>query len=293
MKPASFEYFAPTTLEEALERIGEVGNDGGKILAGGQSLIPAMNFRLAQPAALVDLNRVEELFYIKTDPKGDLLIGAMTRDTAVEFHPDVKKVSPMVDECLPFLAHAQIRNRGTFGGAVCHGDPAGQVPVVAVAQNFDLLIKSKANGERWVKAEDFYLAMYTNVVEADEILIQVKIPKLAAKAGSSYKQTARQAGASALVGVATVLELDEKEQCKDVRLAYMGVSEMPVLSQKSAELMKGQKVTDALIAEAVEACVSDELDPGQDMHATPAFRRHLARELGKAALSEAFARAKK
>lgn len=293
MKPASFEYYAPTTLEEALDRIGEVGNDGGKILAGGQSLIPAMNFRLAQPTALVDLNRVEELFYIKTDATGAVLVGAMTRDTSVEFDPEVKKVAPMLHECLPFLAHSQIRNRGTFGGAVCHGDPAGQVPVVAVAQNYDLLIKSKANSERWVKAEDFYLSLYTNVVEPDEILVQVKIPKLPAHAGSSYKQTARQAGASAIVGVASVVELDEKEQCKNVRLVYMGVGEMPVFSQKAAEVMVGQKVNDTLIAEAVEACIAEELDPGQDMHATPAFRKHLSRELGKASIQEAFARAKK
>lgn len=292
MKPASFEYFAPTSLEEALERIAEVGDDGGKILAGGQSLIPAMNFRLAQPSYLVDLNRVAELFYIKPESDGNVLIGAMTRDTTVEFSAEVGKVAPMVQECMPFLAHAQIRNRGTFGGAITHGDPAGQVPVVAVAQNFDLHLRSK-NADRWVKADEFYIAMYTNLLESDEMLAEIRIQKLPAHTGTCYRQMARQAGASALVGTATLITLDDKGVCTNARAAFMGVSEMPVLSSEISNMLIGQKLSEALISDAVEACVDHELDPGSDMHATPEFRSHLARSLGKAALTEAFARAQK
>lgn len=292
MKPASFEYFAPTSLEEALDRIAEVGDDGGKILAGGQSLIPAMNFRLAQPSYLVDLNRVSDLFYIKTEASGDVLIGTMTRDTTVEFSAEVGKVAPMVHECMPFLAHAQIRNRGTFGGAITHGDPAGQVPVVAVAQNFDLHLRSK-NADRWVKADEFYIAMYTNLLESDEMLAEIRINKLPARTGTCYRQMARQAGASALVGTATLITLDENGVCSNARAAFMGVSEMPVLSSEISNMLTGQKLTESLISEAVNACVDNELDPGSDMHATPEFRSHLARELGKTALIEAFARAKK
>lgn len=292
MKPASFEYFSPTSLEEALEKIAEVGNDGGKILAGGQSLIPAMNFRLAQPSYIIDLNRIPELFYIKPATNGDVSIGTMTRDTTVEFNAEVGKVSPMIHECMPFLAHPQIRNRGTFGGAVTHGDPAGQVPVVAVAQNFGLKIQSKS-AERWVNAEEFYISMYTNVIEADEMLVEIKLPKLPAHTGTSYKQMARQAGASALVGTATLISLDGSGVCTNARAAFMGVGEMPILSAVISEALIGQKLNAALISDAVENCVSNELDPGQDMHATPDFRRHLARTLGKAALLEAFARAEK
>ncbi len=292
MKPASFEYFAPTSLEEALDRVAEVGEEGGKILAGGQSLIPAMNFRLAQPSYLVDLNRIEELFYIKPADNGDVLIGTMTRDTTVEFNAEVGKVTPMIHECMPFLAHAQIRNRGTFGGAITHGDPAGQVPVVAVAQNFGLRIKSKS-AERWVNAEDFYVSMYTNVIEHDEMLVEIRLPKLPAHSGTCYKQMARQAGASALVGTATLIALDDKGICKNARAAFMGVSEMPVLSSIISESLVGQKLSEAIINDAVDACVSNELDPGSDMHATPEFRSHLARTLGKAALAEAYARAQK
>jgi CO/xanthine dehydrogenase FAD-binding subunit len=292
MKPASFEYFAPTSLEEALDRVAEVGEEGGKILAGGQSLIPAMNFRLAQPASLVDLNRIEELFYIKPASDGGLLIGTMTRDTTIEFNAEVGKVAPMVHECLPFMAHPQIRNRGTFGGALTHGDPAGQLPVVAVAENFNLHIKSK-NADRWVRTEDFYLSMYTNVIEHDEMLVEIWMNKHPAHTGTSYKQMARQAGASALVGTAVLLTIDEKDVCKDARVSFMGVSEMPILSHEISNILIGQKLSEEIIHDAVEACVTKELEPGQDMHATSDFRRHLARVLGNAAVEEAFARAKK
>jgi carbon-monoxide dehydrogenase medium subunit len=292
MKPASFEYFAPTSVDEALERVAEVGEEGGKILAGGQSLIPAMNFRLAQPAYLVDLNRIPELSFIKSTDNGDLLIGTMTRDTTVEFNAEVGKVAPMAHECMPFLAHAQIRNRGTFGGAITHGDPAGQIPVVAMAQNFGLHIKSKS-GDRWVNTEDFYTSMYANVLEHDEMLYEIRIPKLPAHSGSCYKQMARQVGASALVGIATVITLDDKGTCVNARFALMGVAEMAILSKEVTNILVGQKLNEAIISDAVEACVDNELDPGQDMHATPEFRRHLARVLGKAALVEALARAQK
>lgn len=291
MKPASFEYYGPRTIEEALDRIGEVGNDGGKILAGGQSLIPAMNFRLAQPAALVDLNNVSELFYIKPSKSDGLLIGTMTRDATVEFDPQVAKFSPLVKECLPFLAHPQIRNRGTFGGAITHGDPAGQVPVVAVAQEFKMHIRS-VSAERWVVAEDFYVSLFTNVIEPDEMLVELEIPKLAARTGSCYKQTNRQAGASAIVGVATIISLDEQDVCTKARLAYMGVDEMPVLSKEASNILVGQKISEAAIREAVNACVTKELQPGGDMHATPEFRSYLANALGVEALTEAAKRAK-
>lgn len=291
MKPASFEYFAPTSLEEALDRISEVGADGGKILAGGQSLIPAMNFRLAQPAYLVDLNRIDDLFYIKSEPAGDVWMGAMTRDATAEFSSEIHRVAPMLQECMPFMAHPQIRNRGTVGGAISHGDPAGQIPVVAVAQNFQLRVQSKST-ERWINAEDFYLAMYTNAMEEDEILTEIKIQKLPDFTGTCYQQTARQAGASALVAVAALITLDENEICRNARLAFMAVSDKPVLSQKVAEGLIGEKITDALLSAVVEESVSTELDPGDDMHASPEFRSHLACTLGKAALTRAFARAR-
>lgn len=292
MKPASFAYFAPKSLAEALENIAEVGDDGGKILAGGQSLVPAMNFRMAQPTALVDLNEIPELFYIKPAKTGGLLIGAMTRDRTVELDSMVKERAPIVPECLYWMAHPTIRNRGTFGGALAHSDPAGQLPVVAAVMNFKFHIQSKKT-DRWVNADDFFVSVYTTCLEADEILTGIEVPAMAKMTGFSYKQMSRQAGESALLGVATILSLDDNGIIKDSRIAYMGVAEKPVMAMKAMEILKGQKPSDALITEAIIATVSDDLDPGADIHASVEFRMHLARTMGIASVKEAIARAVK
>src|SRR5512146_1083821 len=147
MKPAPFEYYAPTSVQEALDRLGQLGYDG-KVLAGGQSLIPAMNFRMARPAALVDLNNVAELFYVKPAPQGGYLIGTMTRDVTVENHPEIKAKYDALNKAFYTWAHPQIRNRGTFGGALAHADPAGQLPGVAVALEFRMKVAGKNTGER-------------------------------------------------------------------------------------------------------------------------------------------------
>lgn len=292
MKPASFKYFAPSSTEEALSIIAEVGDDGGKVLAGGQSLVPAMNFRMAQPTALVDLNEIKELFYIKPSPKGGLLIGTMTRDRSVELDPLVKERAPMIPECLYWMAHPTIRNRGTFGGALAHSDPAGQIPVVASAMGFNFHIRSK-DSDRWVPVDDFFVSIYTTCMEATEILAEIEVPAMPRKTGTSFKQVARQAGESALVGVATLLTLDDSGKVKDGRISYMGVSEKPVLALEAMRLLKGQKPTDELIRDAIEATVINELDPGPDIHASAEYRRHMARSLGVSSVVEAIARAEK
>lgn len=132
MKPAPFDYYAPKTVEEALQNLTDLGYSG-KVLAGGQSLIPAMNFRMSRPSALVDLNKVEELFYIKPTADGGLAIGTMTRDNMVENDPVIKQHFPIVAETVKYIAHSQIRARGTFGGAIAHADPAAQIPALSVA----------------------------------------------------------------------------------------------------------------------------------------------------------------
>jgi aerobic carbon-monoxide dehydrogenase medium subunit len=292
MKPASFEYFAPTNLAEALENIAQVGDDGGKILAGGQSLVPAMNFRMAQPTALVDLNKIAELFYIKPTQNGGLKIGAMTRDRVVELDTTVKQRAPIIPECLYWLAHPTIRNRGTFGGALAHSDPAGQLPVVAAAMQFKFHLQSK-KADRWVDVDDFFVSVYTTCLEADEILTEIEVPAMNKMTGYSFKQVSRQSGESALVGVASILSLDESGIVKDGRIAYMGVAEKPVLASEAMGMLKGNKPTDELIADAINATINNELDPGADIHASIDFRKHLARELGIGVVKEAIKRASK
>jgi len=288
MKPAPFDYYAPTSVKEALERLAQLGYEG-KVLAGGQSLIPAMNFRLAQPAALVDLNNVAELFYIRPSG-GDVLIGAMTRDTTVEYDPLVAERAPMIREAMYHVAHPQIRNRGTFGGAIAHADPAGQLPAVVVALNGRLRVRSK-RGERWVPADDFFVGLFTTVLGPDELLVEVALPPLPPNSGWSYKQVARQSGAGALVGVAAVVTLDGNKHCQQARVVFLSVGEKPLLAQQATKLLVGQSPTKEAIRATAETAASSDVDPGSDIHASADYRRHLVNVLTRQALTEAFNRA--
>src|SRR5260221_86909 len=174
MKPAPFEYFRPRTLEEALALLAEHA-DEAKPLAGGQSLIPAMNFRLATPAVLVDLNALPELAYIKNDPDG-LHLGGMTRQRAIERSPIVAKQAPLVAETMPFIAHAAIRNRGTVGGSLAHADPAAELPAVMLALNARFELRS-STASRTVNADDFFLGLFATAVEPGELLTEITVPK--------------------------------------------------------------------------------------------------------------------
>lgn len=288
MKPAPFEYYAPTSVVEALEILAQLGYDG-KILAGGQSLVPAMNFRMAQPAALVDLNNIAELFYVRPAADGGLLIGTMTRDSVVDRDPLVRERFPLINEVMPHIGHVQIRNRGTFGGALAHADPAGQLPMLSLALNARCHIRSQ-KGERWVPATEFYLGPFTPAVEPDEMLVEVALPPLAPHSGWSYQQMARQHGAQALVGVAVVVTLDERQRCQAARIALLSVGETPFLATRAMALLQGQAPTAEAIRAAAEQ-VATEIDPGTDIHATAEYRRHVAAVLTRRALTIAFERA--
>jgi carbon-monoxide dehydrogenase medium subunit len=292
MKPASFKYFAPKSKEEALFILAQEGDDGGKVLAGGQSLVPAMNFRMAQPTALIDLNEIKELFFVNPSANGGLMIGTMTRDRTVELDRMVIEKAPLIPECLYWLAHPTIRNRGTFGGALAHSDPAGQLPVVASAMNFKFHIQSTTS-DRWVDADDFFVSIYTTCMGATEMLVEIEVPSMPENAGYSFKQVSRQAGESALVGVATMLIFDSSGKVQDGRIAFMGVDEKPVPGLKAFDMLKGNVPSEELIREAIVASVQSEMDPGPDIHATEEYRRHLARELGVQSVLESIVRARK
>jgi aerobic carbon-monoxide dehydrogenase medium subunit len=290
MKPAPFDYYAPANVAEALDLLSDLGYDV-KVLAGGQSLVPAMNFRLAQPPALLDLNNISELSYIRSTPEGGVVIGAMTRDSAVEHDPLVLERFPVIKEAMVTIAHPQIRNRGTFGGAIAHGDPTGQLPSVTLALGADYHLRSKT-GERVVPADEFYLGSFTTVIEPEELLVEVEIPPLPAHSGACYKQMARQAGAQALVGVTAVVTLDDKGVCQNVRLGYLSVSETPALASEAANVLMGQAPTLELIQKAAETAANVDFDPAGDIHCSPEYRRRLIEVLTVQALTEAVERAK-
>jgi carbon-monoxide dehydrogenase medium subunit len=291
MKPAPFEYYAPTTTEEALALLAQHGYDA-KLLAGGQSLIPTMNFRLAQPSVLVDLNRIPELFYIKPDKNGGVLVGAMTRESQVEHDPLIAERAPLVHETMPHIAHPQIRSRGTFGGCMAHADPAAELPAVSVALGARFRVRSRS-GERWVPVDEFFIGFFTTTLQPDELLVEVSLPPMPPnrRGGWSFQEVARRHGDYALVGVATLVTLDDKDQCEQARLVFLSVGDGPVEAHQAAEALRGQVPTPEAIRAAAEAAASIDVDPSSDIHATADYRRHLVKVLARRSLERALERA--
>lgn len=291
MKPVNFDYYAPATMDEALDTLAELGYDG-KVLAGGQSLIAAMNFRMARPHALVDLNNISELSYIKTTPENGLAIGTMTRVFTVENSPEVIRRFPLLPEVAKFIAHPPIRRRGTFGGAIAHADPAGQLPSIAVVMNMKALIKGKGR-ERWVDAPDLIVGPFMTLIEPDEMLTEVVISPLPPRTGSKYVQVSRQSGGYAQSAVASIVTLDERDRCKAVRMVMMSVGEMPILSSAAGRILIGNEFSLDAVKTLAEEVAKSEIDPATDLHATEEYRRSITRALVVQSLTAAFDRAKR
>lgn len=288
MKPAPFEYHAPTSLEQALELKHQHGDDA-KPLAGGQSLVPAMNFRAAQPSMLVDLNRISELSYIREE--GHVIrIGAMTRERHLEFDSSIQKRMPLLHEATPFIAHPQIRNRGTLGGSLVNADPAAELPVLMVALNARLKAQNKS-GERWVDAKDFFVGMFTTALEPDEILVEIEIPFMPSRTGWSFMEVAPRAGDYALMGVAAQVTLDEAGKCRSAKLVYLNAGEGPVDAVEAAKSLEGEALTDELIESAAALASGQEINPYGNVHTSPDFQRHLANVLTRKTLKQALQRA--
>ncbi len=290
MKPAPFEYQAPATLDAALDLLARHGGEA-KLLAGGQSLIPVMNFRLAEPALLIDLNKLAELDFIRRDADGTLRIGSMTRQRRLERDPLVAAATPLLREAVPFIAHPQIRNRGTFGGSLAHADPAAELPALAVALGARLRLR-RAGGDRWVEAGDFFAGLFATALEPDEILVEAAIPPLPARTGCAFLEVARRHGDYAQVGVAALVTLEESGRCREARLVYLSVGDAPVVAREAARLLAGEELSPAAIAAAAEKAAGDEMNPREDVHATPDFKRHLARVLTRRVLHRAAERAR-
>ncbi len=289
MKPAAFKYALPRTLDEALTVKAEHG-DEAMFLAGGQSLVPAMNFRLAQPAVLIDINAVEELAFVRVDDEGgDLHLGALTRHRDLQFNPMIAATQPLVHEAAPNVAHQQIRNRGTLCGNLVHADPASELPAVMLALDARLRLQSTA-GERWVAARDFFVSVFTTARADDEMLVEVALPAAAPGSGTCFLEVARRPGDYAMMGVAAVVVLDDDGTCRDARLTYCSAGETPVAaSAAAAALIGGRAAADDIAAAADQA--KQEIAPVGSVHASVDFQRHLAAVLTRRALHQAVARA--
>ncbi len=288
MKPAAFEYHAPRTVDEALALLAEHGGDA-KPLAGGQSLVPTMNFRLAQPAALVDLNGINELFYIREDECG-LRCGAMTRQSTMERSPLAQRLTPLLHETMPHIAHAQIRNRGTIGGSLAHADPSAELPALALALDARMFVRSLTDS-RWIAARDFYVGLFATDMQPEEMLIEAAFPALPPRCGTAFDEVARQQGNYALCGAAAVVTLTDEGAVERARLVFLSVGEGPVEAAQAAALLDGERPTSEAIRAASETAATQDIDPVGDIHAGPAFRRHLAQVLARRVLTKAAERA--
>ncbi|MEW6717283.1 MAG: xanthine dehydrogenase family protein subunit M [Chloroflexota bacterium] len=289
MKPAPFEYYAPATVEEALPLLGEYGYEA-KILAGGQSLIPMMNFRLAQPSVLIDINNLSELFYIRPGDSG-VCIGAMTRHCQVERDTLVSERAALLYETMPKVATQQVRNRGTIGGSLAHADPAAELGAVSIAMDSRFRIRNQ-KGERWVNADDFFVGMYTTLLEPEELLVEIMFPSLPPRSGWSLVEVARRPHDFALVGVVAVVALDKNDRCTHVRLVLLSVGDRPMVAHQAMKTLLGQTPSSGVIRVAAETAAKEDIDPGSDIHASAEFRRHLADVLTRRSLEQAFERAK-
>ena len=283
MKPPSFDYLAPASVEEALALLGDLG-EGAKALAGGQSLVPMLNFRLVRPRHLVDLNDLTELAGIREDD-GRLVIGAMTRQRAVERSALVRARCPLLAEAMPQIGHVQIRNQGTIGGSLAHADPAAELPAVVAALDGELVLRS-ARGQRVLKAEEFFVTYFTTAAAPAELLVEVRLPAMPPRTGSAFVEVSRRHGDFALVGVAATVTVDEAGVCTGSALALTGVGRTPVVAREAARALVGVKPTAAAIDD-VGRRVADAVRPDGDLHASSEYRRHLAGVLTRRALARA------
>jgi CO/xanthine dehydrogenase FAD-binding subunit len=287
MKPAPFKYIAASSLDQALSLKAQYG-DESRFLAGGQSLIPAMNFRLARPAVLIDINGLTELAGVDRSKGPHIRMGALTRYSAIERHAGLLHDCSLFADALPNIAHPQIRNRGTIGGNLSHADPASELPAIALAMQAQLRIRSSRD-EREIAASDFFVGPLTTDLRPDEMLVEIIFPAARPRMGASFMEVARRRGDFALAGVAAVVSLDQEGRCSEIRLALCGVGETPVDASGAASSLIGQRCTDKAI-ETVAADVRGTIAPSGNVHASADYQRHIAGILTRRAIATAYKR---
>jgi CO/xanthine dehydrogenase FAD-binding subunit len=287
MKPPRFEYAAPHKTDEAVTLLWQHG-DRAKVLAGGQSLVPLLNFRLARPEVLVDVNRVAELAYVRP-LDSDIVIGALTRQHTLERAELIRARLPIVAEACHLIGHLPIRHRGTIGGSLAHADPASELPAVMVALEAELTA-SRRGSRRTLPADEFFTGILSTALAPDELLTEVRVPGLPPRTGGAFVEIARRAGDFALVGVAALVTLDDAGRVTRARLALCGAGPTPVRARESERVLVGERPEGRVLDEAAERMAAA-TDPPSDVHASAAFRRKLARHVGRQAIELAVRRA--
>lgn len=288
MKPAPLDYAAPASLQEAVDLLSDSDRDS-MVIAGGQSLMPMLNMRLASPELLVDLSRIADLDYIRDDGTR-LLIGAMTTKRDVERSALVKDRQPLLHAATLLVGHPQIRNRGTVGGSMAHADPSAEYPAVALATDAEMRVVGPG-GERTIDASDFFISYLTTALAPGEVLVEVAVPVLAPGTGWAFTELSRRHGDFAMAGTAITVELDAAGRCRDVRIVLFGVAATPLRLREVEESLSGEMPEGDFFSRAGEA-VSIAIDePLADVQASADYRRHLAGVLARRGLADAVARA--
>jgi len=290
LKPAWFDYYAPRELNEALDILADAGQDG-RVLAGGQSLMPMLNLRILSPAVVVDINRIETLNGLCAG-EDCLTVGALVRHADLLRNAEVCEGWPLLAEATRQVAHMAIRNRGTVCGSVSHNDPAAEHPSVLVTMGGTVVIAGKAGG-RELAAEKFFIGTLSNALEPGEMVVQLRYPRPPARTGSAFVEFARRLGDFAIAGAAATLTMRE-ETCEHARITILGMGRGPFRAHGAEQTLTGRRLGPKeckdSFAEAA-AKVAAEVNPADDVHASASYRRHLAGVLAQRALETALARA--
>jgi CO/xanthine dehydrogenase FAD-binding subunit len=283
MKPAKFEYVSPSTVDAAVEAL-VAANGEGKVLAGGQSLLPLLNFRMARPAILVDLNGIKGLSYI--EERGDCIaIGALTRHRELEQSPLIAARLPVMAAAMRHVAHLAIRNRGTIGGSLSHADPAAELPMLSTFYGARISVQGPA-GRRLIAAEEFFVDALTNCLEPEEIVVEIEFPILQHD-GWAFEEVARRFGDFALASIAVSVRRGPAG-LKDARVAVMGVADTPLRLREAEQELIVMELDDRA-PERFSQIVISKVSPNDDLHASAEYRRHLLAQLSKRALQAALA----
>jgi carbon-monoxide dehydrogenase medium subunit len=282
MKPPRFDYHAPATVEEALALLARYGGEA-KPLAGGQSLMPLLNFRLARPAALVDLNRIGTLAYVH-EAAGHVRLGAMTRQRAIEMSPVVARRLPLLRDATRWVGHLPIRSRGTIGGSIAHADPSAEYPAVLTALEGEVVVRGPC-GERTVTARELFVSHLTTSLGPDEIVTEVRLPAMPAGAGYAFEEFARRHGDFAIVAIAAMVVRDNS-RVRTARLATAGVGPIPVRLRAAEEMLEREGPSEEAV-NAAAGRAAELVEPDSDIHASADYRRHLTQVLTRRALRRA------
>lgn len=288
MIPATFDYYAPSSLEEAISLLEQLG-DEAKILAGGHSLIPMMKLRFAEVEHLIDINNVPGLSYVREED-GYLKIGAMTREAELEDASIVKEKYPIFIDAAKLIADPQVRNMGTIGGNIAHGDAANDHPAVMLALRAEV-IATGPSGQRTIPIDEFFYGFYMTALQPNEILTEIRIPVQASGSGGAYHKLERKVGDYATAGVGVQLTLDSSGVCTQIGIGLTNVNPTPLRATRSEDALRGKVITEALIAEAA-GYASEDCSPSSDLRGDEEYKRAMVGVLTKRMIKKAMERAR-